>query len=63
MPSKDGLANWNPGAGKPKSDNNKLFNTEAKDAPETTDATNELKPFIGKSGKPPGPFGIKGREF
>jgi hypothetical protein len=63
MPSKSGLSKWDPGAGKSKSDNSKLFTTTAKDAPDTMDGTNELKPFVGKSGKPPAPYGIQGREF
>lgn len=58
-------ANWNPGAGKPHSDKrvDELMSTEASDAKETMTGTNDLKPFIGGSGKPKGPFGQKAREF
>lgn len=40
-----------------------LFSTTAKDQPENISATNEQKAFLGKSGKPKGPFGVSGREF
>lgn len=40
-----------------------LFSTVAKDQAENISATNEQKAFIGKSGKPKGPFGVSGREF
>ncbi len=40
-----------------------LFSTEAKDQPDNMSATNEQKAFLGKSGKPKGPFGVQGREF
>lgn len=40
-----------------------LFSTQAKDQPDNITGTNEQKAFIGKSGKPKGPFGVQGREF
>ena len=40
-----------------------LMSTEASDAKDTLTATNVLKQWIGKSGKPPGPYGVQGREF
>ena len=40
-----------------------LFSTTAHDQPENISATNEQKAFLGKKGKPTGPFGVAGREF
>ena len=57
------MGNWSPGPGKGKSSNDKLMSTEAKDAKDTMNGTNELKPWRGKSGKPSGPFGVKGGDF
>ena len=58
------MKNWNPGAGKGKNEAkaNALTNTEAREASYVKD-TNELKDFVGKSSKPKGPFGIRGKEF
>lgn len=57
--------NWDPGAGG--NDNeakkSKLFSTEASDAKDTMTGDNPLKRFVGKSGKPKGPFGANGRDF
>lgn len=41
----------------------KLMGTVAKDNADAHNGTNEQKPFVGKAGKPSGPFGPKGREF
>lgn len=59
------IANWNPGAGGVDSDAKKvkLFSTEAQDDPATMNATNEQKRWVGKGGKPKGPFGIRGQQF
>lgn len=58
-----GLDNWDPGAGGSETENKALLNTEAKDNPDSINATNELKRFEGKSKKPKGPFGLQGQEF
>lgn len=62
---KGSMAGWNPGSGKGKNQGSidKLMSTEAKDNPSSISATNELKPFVGKSKKPSGPFGVQGKEF
>lgn len=60
-----GLDNWDPGAGGAY-DGKKmaaLMNTEAKDNPDSINATNKLERFEGKSKKPSGPFGVQGQEF
>lgn len=59
------LANWNPGSGSIDSDSkkSKLFSTEAHDAPDTMNATNEQKAFVGGKGTPKEPYGSKGKEF
>jgi hypothetical protein len=40
-----------------------LMSTEASDAKDTLAGTNVLKQWIGGSGKPPAPYGVRGREF
>jgi hypothetical protein len=40
-----------------------LMSTEASDAKDTLAGTNALKAWVGKSGKPPTPYGVQGREF
>jgi hypothetical protein len=40
-----------------------LMSTEASDNKDSFNATNVLKQWIGKSGKPSGPYGVQGREF
>jgi hypothetical protein len=40
-----------------------LFATDAKDQADNISATNEQKAFVGKGGKPKGPFGLQGKEF
>lgn len=57
------VSGWNPGPGPKEKSADKLMSTEASDAKDTMTGTNELKPFLGGSGKPPGPFGQKGTEF
>lgn len=58
------VSNWDPGQGATtRSNNDPAMSTEAKDHKDTCNATNELKQFVGKSGKPKGPFGVQGREF
>lgn len=59
------LANWNPGPGstKPMDGVSKLMSTDARDNPDAHNGTNELKEFVGKSGRPKGPFGLQGKEF
>lgn len=59
-----GTANWTPSVPKKSSDAaEKLMSTEASDAKDTMTGTNELKGFVGGSGKPEGPFGVQGRKF
>ena len=41
----------------------KLMSTEASDAKDTMTGTNELKQWVGGSGKPPAPYGVQGRKF
>lgn len=65
MPFTKSRGNWDPGAGPKESSGrvDELMATTAKDAPDTCNADNELKQFTGKSGKPPGMLGSKGKEF
>lgn len=43
--------------------NNKLMSPNAKEDPETVTGDNPQKAWIGGSGKPKAPFGVKGRMF
>lgn len=45
------------------SNTRKLMSPNAKDDPETINATNEQRAWIGGSGKPKRPFGPQGRNF
>ena len=67
MPEKynKSVADWNPGPGKKRSEGkaDELMSTEASDAKDTMSGTNELKQWVGGSGKPPGPYGVQGRKF
>ena len=55
---------WNPGPGKKSNDKaDQLMATEASDAKDTMTGTNELKQWVGGSGKPPAPYGVQGRKF
>lgn len=60
-----GAADWDPGMGP--SDSSKrmdeLMATTAKDVPDAIIGTNEQKQWEGKSGKVPGPFGQKSKDF
>jgi hypothetical protein len=57
-------ADWNPGPGKKASDKaDQLMATEASDAKDTMTGTNELKQWVGGSGKPPGPYGVAAKKF
>lgn len=60
-----GLDDWNPGPGGAANAGKMaaLMNTEAKDNPDSINATNELKRFQGKAKTPSGPFGTQGQEF
>lgn len=64
-PREGSIAGWNPGNGGADAESKKakFFSTEAHDAKDTMNATNDLKPHSGKSGTPKGPFGQKGKEF
>lgn len=56
------LGNWQPDV-PTKNINEKLMRPNAHDAKDTVTAVNELKTYVGKSGKPQGPLGKKGRGF
>lgn len=59
------VSDWNPGPGPKKSDArvDQLMSTEASDAKDTVTGTNELKQWIGGSGKPSAPYGVQGKKF
>lgn len=60
-----GLDDWDPGQGGAEniSKSAALMNTEAKDNPDSINATNKLERFRGKAKTPSGPFGTQGQEF
>ena len=59
-----GVSNWTPSTPKKSSEKaDKLMSTEAQDAKDTMTGTNELKQWVGGSGKPPEPYGVRGRKF
>jgi hypothetical protein len=59
-----GVANWAPSTPKKSSEKaDQLMSTEATDAKDTMTGTNELKGWVGGSGKPEGPYGVQGRKF
>lgn len=59
------VSNWNPKApsGDGGAERAKLFSTEAKEVSENVTDTNAQKQHVTSSGKPKGPFGVKGRGF
>jgi hypothetical protein len=58
------VSNWTPSTPKKGSERaEQLMDTEAKDAKDTMTGTNELKQWVGGSGKPPEPYGVRGRKF
>ena len=52
-----------PGKGQDSGKANKLMSTEASDAKDTMTGVNELKQFVGGSGKPPVLYGVAARKF
>ena len=59
-----GVADWSPSVpskGTERAED--LMSTEAKDAKDTMTGINELKQWVGGSGKPPAPYGVQGRKF
>jgi hypothetical protein len=59
-----GVSDWTPSTPKKSADSaDKLMSTEASDAKDTMTGTNELKPWVGGSGKPAAPYGVQGRKF
>jgi hypothetical protein len=61
---KSGVASWSPSTPKKGADRaEQLMSTEASDAKDTMTGTNELKQWVGGSGKPEGPYGVQGRKF
>ena len=59
-----GVANWAPSTPKKSGEKaDQLMSTEASDAKDTMTGTNELKNWVGGSGKPEGPYGVQGRKF
>lgn len=66
IPTMDGgLDNWDPGAGGQYNAAKaaQLMSTEAKDNPDSINATNKLVRFQGKAKTPSGPLGTQGQEF
>jgi len=63
LPIGKSASDWDPGAGKGKSDNAKLMSTTARDAKDTLAPDNKLEQYIGAKGTPTGPMGLKGRSF
>jgi hypothetical protein len=58
------VSNWSPSTPKKSSDKaDSLMSTEASDAKDTMTGTNELKQWVGGSGKPDAPYGVQGRKF
>ena len=58
------VSNWSPSIPSKASEKaEKLMSTEASDGKDTMTGTNELKNFVGGSGKPEGPYGVQGRKF
>lgn len=55
------VSNWKPST--PKNKRTELLEPNAKDHPETFNATNSLEQWNGKGGKPKGPFGQQGKNF
>jgi hypothetical protein len=61
---KSGVSNWVPSVPKKGTERaEQLMSTEAQDAKDTMTGTNELKAWVGGSGKPDGPYGVQGRKF
>jgi hypothetical protein len=60
----EGVSDWTPSTPKKGSERaEKLMSVEAQDAKDTMTGTNELKQWVGGSGKPPAPYGVQGRKF
>jgi hypothetical protein len=58
------VGDWSPTIPKKSSEKaEELMSTTAQDAKDTMTGTNELKQWVGGSGKPPGPYGVQGRKF
>ena len=57
------VSNWTPSAPKKSSDSDKLMSTEASDGKDTMTGSNELRQWVGGSGKPEAPYGVQGRKF
>ena len=59
-----GVSNWTPSTPKKSSDSSdKLMSTEASDGKDTMTGSNELRQWVGGSGKPEAPYGVQGRKF
>jgi hypothetical protein len=59
-----GVSNWTPSVPKKGAERAEgLMAVEARDAKDTMNADNELKAWVGGSGKPDGPYGVQGRKF
>jgi hypothetical protein len=58
------VSNWTPSTPKKSSDSSdKLMSTEASDGKDTMTGSNELRQWVGGSGKPEAPYGVQGRKF
>jgi len=61
---RDGIGDWSPKTpDKSRDTMMKLMEPDAKDAPDSINATNELKNFVGGKGAQSDPLGSKGRSF
>jgi hypothetical protein len=64
IPTYGSVGDWNPTIPKKGSERaEQLMATEAQDAKDVLNATNELRQWVGGSGKPPAPYGVQGRKF
>lgn len=63
-PIDGGLDNWVPPSGGAWSAQKEaaLLSTDAVDSPDTVNPPESLKRFVGKSGKPKGPFGLQSND-
>lgn len=59
------VSDWDPGSGgaHDAAKHAKLMSTDAREDMDNVTKSNPQKAFKGKSGKPSGPYGLKGRNF
>jgi hypothetical protein len=64
IPTYGSVGDWSPTTPKKGAERAEaLMATEAQDGKDVFNATNELKQWVGGSGKPPAPYGVQGRKF